>query len=346
MIFGPILRDTAKVLGTFTLHLVVFLLLLAPANASPTSAPDGVQCPAQSLLPRLKASQPERYRTFLKEARSVRNGRHILWKVERKGLKPSWLFGTIHSRDPRIFTLPSKAFSAFDKVDTVLVELKEVVQPVTIGLEVLKHPELTMLQDDRLDHLLPPEETVELATSLKQHGVPLDLVARMRPWFLMLNLEMPTCETRLMKAGRDVLDQAIAKKALDKKIALVGLETPLEQFQAIARVPDALMLEAVRRSFAIPYSNDDQLETVIDLYKVHDIGKIIALSNVFGAGESVAQSYTQYVLTDRNKIMAERAKPYLDKGRAMIAVGSAHLAGDEGLVELLRKQGFTVTAAD
>jgi len=52
------------------------------------------------------------------------------------------------------------------------------------------------------------------------------------------------------------------------------------------------------------------------------------------------------VITDRNKVMAERAKPYLDKGRTMIAVGAAHLPGDDGLVELLRRQGFTVTAVN
>lgn len=203
-----------------------------------------------------------------------------------------------------------------------------------------------MLQDSRLDSLLPPEETVELATSLKQRGLPLDLVARMRPWYLTFNLGTLTCETRLIRAGRGFLDQSIAQKALDKKITLVGLETPLEQLQAFARVPDAFMLEALRRSLTLPYSNDDQLETEIDLYKAHDIGKIIALGDFFLADQAIAQSYTQYVVTDRNKIMAERAKPYLDKGRAMIAVGAAHLPGDEGLVELLRKQGFTVTAAD
>ena len=42
--------------------------------------------------------------------------------------------------------------------------------------------------------------------------------------------------------------------------------------------------------------------------------------------------------------MAERAAPILAGGNVFIAVGALHLPGNEGLIELLRKQGFTLTA--
>jgi uncharacterized protein YbaP (TraB family) len=42
--------------------------------------------------------------------------------------------------------------------------------------------------------------------------------------------------------------------------------------------------------------------------------------------------------------MAEHAAPILANGNVFMAVGALHLPGDQGLVELLRKQGFTVTA--
>ena len=48
--------------------------------------------------------------------------------------------------------------------------------------------------------------------------------------------------------------------------------------------------------------------------------------------------------SSRNKTMAESAEPILAKGNAFIAVGALHLPGPDGLIELLRKAGYTVTA--
>jgi uncharacterized protein YbaP (TraB family) len=42
--------------------------------------------------------------------------------------------------------------------------------------------------------------------------------------------------------------------------------------------------------------------------------------------------------------MADRGEPILARGNVFMAVGALHLIGDEGLVELLRKKGYTVTA--
>jgi uncharacterized protein YbaP (TraB family) len=63
--------------------------------------------------------------------------------------------------------------------------------------------------------------------------------------------------------------------------------------------------------------------------------------------ESDKEGYAAFekrIITDRNHVMAERASTYLAKGGAFMAVGALHLPGEEGLVELLRKQGFTVTS--
>jgi uncharacterized protein YbaP (TraB family) len=44
--------------------------------------------------------------------------------------------------------------------------------------------------------------------------------------------------------------------------------------------------------------------------------------------------------------MAERAAPILDSGNVFMAVGALHLPGKDGVIELLRQQGFTVTAVN
>ena len=62
-----------------------------------------------------------------------------------------------------------------------------------------------------------------------------------------------------------------------------------------------------------------------------------------GANDGYA-AFEQAMIVERNKTMARNAEPMLAAGNAFIAVGALHLPGPEGLIELLRKSGHTVSA--
>jgi uncharacterized protein YbaP (TraB family) len=55
------------------------------------------------------------------------------------------------------------------------------------------------------------------------------------------------------------------------------------------------------------------------------------------------REFNRYTLDERNATMLDRALPLIEGGNAFIAVGAAHLPGDQGLVELFRKSGYEVT---
>ena len=52
------------------------------------------------------------------------------------------------------------------------------------------------------------------------------------------------------------------------------------------------------------------------------------------------------MIVERNKTMIKNAEPIIAAGSAFIAVGALHLPGPEGLIELLRRAGHTVSAVD
>jgi uncharacterized protein YbaP (TraB family) len=87
-----------------------------------------------------------------------------------------------------------------------------------------------------------------------------------------------------------------------------------------------------------------------DLYLTGNIGAIMPMLKDVDPDQTLsdddASAFEQRIILDRNKVMAERAAPILAKGNVFMAVGALHLAGDQGLVTLLREQGFTVTPAD
>ncbi|MGB1215674.1 MAG: TraB/GumN family protein [Pikeienuella sp.] len=52
------------------------------------------------------------------------------------------------------------------------------------------------------------------------------------------------------------------------------------------------------------------------------------------------------IIVDRNHFFVRRTKSQLRRGGVVIAVGALHLPTDDGMIELLRAEGFTVTRID
>src|SRR4029078_782514 len=53
-------------------------------------------CPGRSIIPDIEKSQLESYKAALADFAAVPNSSGLLWKIEKGGVTPSWLFGTIH----------------------------------------------------------------------------------------------------------------------------------------------------------------------------------------------------------------------------------------------------------
>jgi uncharacterized protein YbaP (TraB family) len=127
-----------------------------------------------------------------------------------------------------------------------------------------------------------------------------------------------------------------------------GLETLAEQLQAMADLPVDFHLKSLIETLELGDKMSDVVETMTDLYLSGDIGMTMPmLKTVSPEGGEEGGDYAafeQRVILDRNKVMAERAAPILAGGNVFMAVGALHLPGNDGLVELLRRQGFTVTA--
>jgi uncharacterized protein YbaP (TraB family) len=334
-------------LGRASSRIAAPLLLaafLAVPSGSPALADDAGNCSGKNVLLQLRETDPPRYRAIMDDASKITNGYSIFWKIEKPGVEPSWLFGTMHSNDARVLNLSEKFQDAFDKIDTLILELKEVSDPNAIAMELFKHPELTMLPAGKtLDHILPAQETAQVAAGLAKKGIPIAAVIRMRPWFLYMGLL--SCYNDPNKDGY-ILDRRLAELAEENGVDVEGLETPLEQFQALADLSDETTMKGLVEVFKLPYSMSDLTETMTELYLTGNIGLMKSFSEGLSDDKTMDLAFSKRIVIDRNEVMAKRILPYLEKGNAMMAVGAFHLQGDRGLVELLRREGFTVIAVD
>src|SRR5690606_16831784 len=104
-------------------------------------------CTGIDLTADLQKTDPAAYKKIESEAAATLNGKGLLWKLEKPGEMPSFLFGTMHLTDPRVVTLPPAAQKAFDGADTVIIETTEVLDQAKLMAAMLKEPDLMMFTD-------------------------------------------------------------------------------------------------------------------------------------------------------------------------------------------------------
>jgi uncharacterized protein len=338
-----------RCLGFANLALVaaflVTLLTIAPARAE-------AACTGTDMLAELERTDPEALAAIRAEADATVNGEGLLWRIERQGVDPSWLFGTMHVTDPRVLELGPEARAALDGSATVVIETVEILDPAAMTSAMLAKPELTMFTDGTtLRSLIDPEDLAMVEAALSGRGMPLATLNAMKPWIVSAIAAMPACELARKAAGEPVLDQKLALDAQADGKGLGGLETVADQLGAMASLPLDLHVEGLVATLRIADRVDDVMETMIAIYLDGDTGLFWPFfrATLPEAGTAEDAGYADFeavMVTARNHGMARNSKPFIDAGGAFIAVGALHLPGEEGLVELLRRDGYSVERAD
>lgn len=129
------------------------------------------------------------------------------------------------------------------------------------------------------------------------------------------------------------------KLAQKHGLEVLGLETIDDQINAIDKEP----LDSQLHSLVKMVQNFDSVKQVMaklmEVYKLRDIDSVYRFMQTAGMDED----FTTTMITRRN----EKWIPLMQKAMAdqpvFFAVGAGHLGGTEGVISLLRKQGYRLT---
>jgi uncharacterized protein YbaP (TraB family) len=322
--------------------------LAAAEEQKPFSAPE--QCAGHDMLLEMRDKEPDHYRQVMDEAAKLENAEAILWKVEKSGSEPSFLFGTIHMPDKRIATLSPTVKTAFDQANTVALEVAGTSGDALTAV-IKKSPQLLAYADGKsLQAQLTENEFKKAQALVAKTGLPGQTAAVLKPWFISLLLSISDCQRDQAKAGMDALDVRLEKTAKERGASVVGLETAEGQIAAMANIPEDQQLQMLKAGLAYADRTDDMIETLVQMYLHRQTGATmpfqLALAEKSGIPASAFEAFNTMLLTDRNAKMRDAALPLFEKGRAFVAVGALHLSGKAGLVALLRESGYTVTAVE
>ena len=295
-----------------------------------------------------KKFSKEENRKFSERAKKIKNGNARFWKVEKKGTKPSYLFGTMHVTDPEIVNLAPKVKTALENSDRVALELSEAADDNSkaMAAKLAASPDfLTPKKGEGFKDGLSQQEFNKLKASFETHNLPFQLIANNKPWFIWMTLSLPACEARREAYGYRALDVEIGQNAKKLGKPVIGLETVDEQLSAIEKLPLSFQARSIKDYLDNPKFYADMFYTETQLYKQSRIGEILVLDTLFKTtiSKKDQEIFKDILMTKRNLRMSERALPLIEQGNSFIAVGAAHMVDDTGLVEQLRKHGYHVS---
>lgn len=260
--------------------------------------------------------------------------RGLLWRVEVTGARPSYLFGTLHWDDERILKLPPAVRHAFDASRTFAPEL----QPDDEALHSFRRAMLT--REPRLPQLLGEEAYQRIEPMLREHGVPREARAHLKPWAALLTLIQPRERPGI------ILDSLLMMEAERQKKTIVPLETMDEQIAVFDGMADQDQLALLRDAADNYDAIQEAVRPLAHAYLRRDLAAIWQLNVDVMAGDALAQPHVQVflarILYERNERMAQRLVPLLRAGGVFAAFGALHLYGERGVPAHLVKLGYRV----
>ena len=328
-------------------HKLAATLAQRPPPAPPAPPP---ACTGKDLLAEIEKTDPAGHARIMAEAKEKTNAKGLLWRIEKAGLAPSHLFGTIHLTDDRVNSLSPAVKEALAAAKRVALELADMSSASSSQAMQRLGALVQYSGGQSLRTELPPSEYAVLQEALKKRGLPVGAYDYTRPWLLVLSKALPPCEQVRHLHGLKVLDMRLADDAKARGIPVVGLETAESQLRAMAGISTfsqlALLVSTVRYIDRV----EDFVETLVQSYLRRDVSVALPLQAYFheklGLPRSALDEFEAVMLARRNHEMRAAALPLLGEGGLFIGVGSGHLPGPEGLVELLRQSGYAVTMVE
>ncbi len=268
----------------------------------------------------------------------------LLWEISGAELEtPSFLFGTIHMINKSDFFLTESTKTALSSTEKITFEINmEDMGNITSLMPVMM--KMFMADGKTLKDLYTEEEYKLVKAHFEKLGLPLAFLGRIKPMFLsMMASEDAMSMQNSTESGEIVsYEMELMKLAQEEEKAVDGLETAEFQMSLFDSIPydvQAQMLMATIESNDTT-SESSQLEEMVKMYKDQDIQ---GMQRMVKGDEGGISDYEELLLLRRNRNWIPVMEEMMADKPTFFAVGAGHLGGEEGVIALLRKAGYTVS---
>jgi len=260
------------------------------------------------------------------------NPKTNLWKIEGDNIKTSYLFGTIHMIPKKDFIVKDKVQKAFESSDKVVLEID--MDDPNYKVDFMK---LSMLNEgESLKTYMSDDEFKILDTYLKEKtGVGVNNFNTFKPMMLMSVLTM----TAIGGGPLESYEMSIINMAKSANKEVSGLENIADQINAFDEDPYEEQIDTLVEM--VDNGNSEELyNQLLQYYLAEDVDGMYDFMDDYMNDDIEGM---KRFLDDRNNKWIPKMEAYSKDNAVFYAVGGAHLGGDQGVISLLKKAGYTVT---
>jgi uncharacterized protein YbaP (TraB family) len=243
-----------------------------------------------------------------------------MWKVSDPDTT-IYLFGTVHVLKPGLSWFDEAVKTAFDKSDTLVLEM---IEPDPATMQALMMKMVINPDGPNLSTQLPEDKRAAFAAAMNEAGIPAAGYERFDPWFASLVITL----TKVTKLGYDPnqgAEKALTEAAKAAGKPIVGLETAEEQLGFFDKLPQPVQVKYLVTTLDQLPKTGEMIDKMVDSWAKGDPDTLAAVMN---EGMADTPEVNKAILVDRNvrwaDWIAERMKT---PGTVFIAVGAGHLAG-------------------
>jgi uncharacterized protein YbaP (TraB family) len=231
-------------------------------------------------------------------AQKNQNDNQLLWEISGNGLnKKSYLYGSFHSNDKRLFQFADSVYFALSSTEAVVLETD--IFSLFENWDTRKG-DVKVLFDNKGN----PYTGTNIPTKTiygNEDGMP------------------------------QFLDAYFLEYCYNADKYFFPLETVYDQLQSIENYFKP-QLEGLAEG-ALNFTQDKMMEHYL-------LGDILLLDKMMKSNMSLFPGMYEDLIIDRNKKMADGLDTIIRKNSFFCAIGAGHLAGDDGIISLLRKKGY------
>lgn len=265
---------------------------------------------------------------------------NFLWEVVSMSNR-AYLFGTVHAGKKDWYPLPQAVEDAFADSRVLVVE----ADVTNMAAMEKSTPAMTYSPPDSLRAHVPAADYERFRKQLARHAIAEDRIAQLKP-FMAVSVLVFSEWARLGYLAQFGVDSHLILKAradLKTVVEIEGVDTQVRLMNSLTDADHRQIFDGTLKALEAGITRE-QITGMVNAWQSGDPQLMLEIAQSYNENVPGAKEFEEKFVWSRHEDMVKKIEGYMNdtRERHFIAVGSLHLAGPRGLVEMLRKRGYIV----